>query len=88
MSPRLSSQILSDMPHAAPTAAVDLSCSEEVCEAQGRLLAVMSEAREDQLNAHKEELARQERKRINVKSRETSEILDLQLANKDAKKQM
>ena len=76
------------MSHAAPSAAVALSCSEEACEAQGRLLAVMSEAREDQLNAHKEELARQERKRMDVKSRETSEILDLQLANKDAKKQI
>ena len=71
------------MSHAAPSASVPLSCSEEACEAQGRLLAVMSEAREHQLNAHKEELARQERKRMDVKSRETSEILDLQLANKE-----
>jgi len=74
------------MSHAAPPASMPLRCREEAIEAQGRLMAAMSEAHEDQVDRQKAELACQKRKRMDVKAFEASKQLDMELDIKDLKK--
>ena len=80
------------MSHAPPSTSMPLSCREEACEvqaeceAQGRLLALMSEAHKHQVVVHKEELAHQKRKRMDFKKMDAWDMLDLKLELKDANK--